>query len=705
MGTSGAVSATYGYAFAALSYTAFALYLLRRHVRLGTGAGPAARRAFMAALVASAAWGWSGLLLGYVNEHPVALVCTALDLARYGAWLSFLLLLLHPRLRAGRRSPATWLALAAGALLALALAGLALKEFSPAAYKPLAPYALFGALALPLVGLILVEQLFRNAPDESSRWSAKPLCLALVCVFAFDLYIYSEAVLSGKYDGDALSIRGVIHALAVPLLLVASRRESNWLGKLNVSRAAMFHSATTILAGVYLLCISAIGYYVRYFGGEWGPALQLGLLFVALILLSLFMLSGAMRAKLRVLVGKHFFAYRYDYRQEWLRFTATLSSTSSPQEVGGLVIRGLADMLESPAGALWSKNQDGLVLMPAAQWNMAPIAAQEPLDSGLSKFLRETGWIISIDEYRQAPERYAPLVLPEWILAAPNAWLVIPLLVGDDLIGFVLLARARAAFDVNWEVTDLLKTASRQAAGFLAQMRATEALLEARKFDAFNRMSAFVVHDLKNIVTQLSLMMKNAKRLRDNPEFQEDMLMTVENSLEKMRQLMLQLREGQTPPTGVHGVDLAPIARSMQNIAAGRGRLLEVQASDRLVARGHEARIERVLGHMVQNALDATPSSGRVWVKFERDGGRAKVEVGDTGLGMTPDFVRDRLFKPFHTTKDAGMGIGAYESYQYIRELGGQISVDSQPQQGTRVTILLPLFDAQPESDLHSLAR
>ena len=139
------------------------------------------------------------------------------------------------------------------------------------------------------------------------------------------------------------------------------------------------------------------------------------------------------------------------------------------------------------------------------------------------------------------------LALPPWLTSAPQFWLAIPLLVGDELSGFVALGPARTPVDVNWEVTDLLKTASRQAAGFLAQMLTTEALLEARKFDAFNKMSAFVVHDLKNIVAQLSLMLSNAKRLHANPEFQQDMMATVENSLEKMRQLMLQLREGDAP--------------------------------------------------------------------------------------------------------------------------------------------------------------
>jgi len=563
----------------------------------------------------------------------------------------------------------------------------------------LARLVLSSSMALPVFGLVLVEQLFRNVAADS-RWNAKPLCLGLAGIFAFDLYVYSQAVLFGRYDTDALAVRGAIHALAAPLLFVASRRQSEGIGRLQVSRTAAFHSATLLLAGGYLLFISAIGYYVRYFGGDWGRALQIALLFAALILLSILIISGSMRARLRVFVGKHFFSYRYDYREEWLRFTAMLSAKSAPQEVGALVVRGMADMLESPSGCLWSKSPDDEEFVQSAEWNLPRSDDKEPAGSPFSRFLQEQGWIIDLEEYRAAPDRYEQLVLPSWLLANPQYWLVVPLLTADELIGFVVLGKARTAVEVNWEVRDLLKTASRQAAGFLAQMKATEALLEARKFDAFNKMSAFVVHDLKNIVTQLSLMMKNAKRLHDNPEFQQDMLTTVESSLDKMRQLMLQLRQGEAPASGQSGVELVPIVRRLEAVASGRGRKLEVQVVDRVATRGHEERVERVLGHVVQNALDATGPQDRVWVKLERASGQARVEVGDTGHGMTQEFIKTRLFKPFNTTKESGMGIGSYESFQYVRELGGRIDVNSRVDQGTVVTIVMPLFDAKQGSDL-----
>jgi putative PEP-CTERM system histidine kinase len=488
-----------------------------------------------------------------------------------------------------------------------------------------------------------------------------------------------------------------VHALVVPLVAISTSRSRDWKKRLVLSQRAALQSATLVSVGVYLLFMSAAGYYVRYFGGEWGRALQLALLFAALLLLGVLSLSGSMRAKFRVLIGKHFFSYRYDYREEWLRFTNTLSSQDGFSEMGKHVIKGLADMVESPAGSLWLKAPSGGFYAQSTAWNMPVSSVTEEAGSSLCRFLVDSGWIINLEEYRSAPRRYEHLEIPLWLAEVPNAWLVVPLATGNEMIGFVILATARTQIEVNWEVNDLLKTAGRQAGAFLGQMQAAEALLEVRKFDAFNRMSAFVVHDLKNIVAQLSLMLKNAERHRDNPEFQQDMLMTVEHSVERMRQLMMQLREGATPVDSPRGIDLGAVIRRIQTAKTSQGRTVEVDLVEKIVAKGHEDRVERVIGHVVQNALDATESGGKVWVKLERQGQHALVVVGDTGHGMSPEFLRERLFKPFQTTKPAGMGIGAYESFQYVHELGGKVSVDSEVNVGTRVSLLLPLFEAVAE--------
>ena len=655
--------------------------------------------ALLGAVSCSSLWGWL-TATGVMFDAPLlGLLATLADVSRYGFWFAFLLLLLM-RPQPLDRSPLGGTLAAVG--MALFVGALAVQTFmaldidlGPAGTR----LAALSSMALSVFGLVLVEQVFRNVAQDA-RWNAKPVCVALAGSFAFDLYVYSQAVIFNQVDADAYSIRGAVHALMAPLLLVSTTRRSDWISQLRMSRRAAFHSATLLISGTYLIFISGVGYYVRFFGGEWGRALQLGTVFIALIVLTILGLSGTVRAKLRVFLNKNFFPYRYDYREEWLKFTRTLCAQSTPQEMGQQVIRGLADLLESPGGGLWMKTSGAEVFRQTARLNIGPRNEPEGAGSSLCEFMTCDGRVVNLEEYRSFPERYESLHLPSWLQSIPQAWLIVPLIDGDELIGFVLLLSARTKVDVNWEVYDLLKTASRQAASFLAQMLATEALLEVRKFDAFNRMSAFVVHDLKNIVTQLSLMMKNAQRLHANPEFQQDMLMTVENSLERMRQLMAQLREGTTPQGTAFGVDLVAVVHRLESVASGRGRRLEVRSIKPVVARGHEERLERIIGHVVQNAFDATASTGTVWLRLDKLGGQARIEVGDTGHGMTHEFVRERLFKPFQTTKPTGLGIGAYESFQYVQEIGGKILVESEPDRGTQVTLLIPLFEAQTDSDL-----
>jgi len=685
---------------AALAYAIFALQLLHQ------GDLRAPREWSKLAIVAAVAFSlvWAGAeLASTLTDWPILpLLARLADQLRYAGWFAFLLVLLQ--LSRGHNESFSLAGLISVALLLGAWGPLALGLQTLGIQKLGDParLALFASMALPVFALVLLEQVFRNATQDA-RWNLKPLCLGLAGTFLFDLYLFSQAVLFNRPDDDAMSIRAAVHALMLPLLLVSSSRRSDWIAKIQLSPKAAFHSATLLIAGVYLLFISAVGYYVRYFGGEWGRALQLGLVVLALIVLMTLALSGTMRAKLRVFLGKHFFRYRYDYREQWLKFTRALSAKNSPQELGQQVVHGLADMLESPGGGLWLRVRGETTFGQTARWNMAEIADKEEQLSALCRYMTDGGKVVNLEEYRSFPRRYGQLKIPLWLQDLPQAWLVVPLLVGDELIGFVVLASARTVVEVNWEVHDLLRTAGHQAASYLAQMQATEALLEVRKFDAFNKMSAFVVHDLKNIVTQLSLMLKNAKRLGNNPEFQQDMLLTVENSLERMRQMMLQLREGATPPGTAFGVNLPEVVKRVQAVATARGRTLEVLTLEPLKARGHDERLERIIGHVVQNAFDATDVTGRVAITLMRDGGRAKVVVTDTGQGMTPEFVRDRLFKPFQTTKQAGMGIGAFESFQYVQELGGKIEVTSEVGKGTTVSLLLPLFETPKNTGIHSM--
>ncbi len=471
---------TWSFAAAGLAYTAFAAYLAR--VGYWRATEQPATRLLLAAAATSALWGWFGVADHFAQTVLFLRLGAFADILAYACWFAFMLRLLRPQ----ARDAAGWRSLV-GAAMALVAAGLLLQGLAAAGAGVLGEDSrpiLIAWVGLPVLGLVLLEQLLRSL-HEDSLWNAKPLALGLGATFAFDLYLFSQAVMFGNADVDAGSIRGFVHALMVPLLLLSTRRRRDWMSALRVSRQAAFHSVALLIAGGYLIFVSAVGYYVRYFGGDWGRALQLGLVFFALVLLAVLAVSGSIRARLRVWLGKNFFRYRYDYREEWLRFTRALSAQTSPLEMGLQVVEGLAGMVESPAGALWLRGTGHDGYRQAARWNAPACDAAEPADSPLCRFLSRSGWVVNLDEYRAAPRRYDGLTLPPWLLQMARAWLIVPLRSGDELIGFVVLDGARTPVEVNWEVNDLLKTAAQQAAGFLAQMQATEALLEARKFEAF----------------------------------------------------------------------------------------------------------------------------------------------------------------------------------------------------------------------------
>lgn len=693
--------AVWSYGLAAVAFAAFAVQLalgrkggLRATVLIGT-------------VAASALWAASTLAFELFGGAWAWFTARFFDVARVGGWFGFVLLL-SGRVGAGssasreaRIAAPAWLVVLAGALL---VANLALPRPTtvPLAAARAGDALIFAAgLGLAILGLVLVEQLYRRTP-EHGRWGIKPLVLGLGGVFVFDLFLFSEAMLFRRLDPDVWAARGFAHALVIPFAAIATARNTAWTIDLHVSRGVVLHSTALLASGIYLLAMAAAGYYVRFFGGSWGKTLQVALIFAALLLLALVVFSGQFRSRLRVFVSKNFFSYRFDYREEWLRFTRTLATRSPQLGVRELCIKALADLVESAAGVLWIREGD--VFRQVARWNLPELREIEPADGAFAGFLERTGWVVVLEECRKAPERYDSFVLPDWLGALREAWLVVPLVNGAEFIGFVVLARPRAPMKVDWEVRDLIKTAGRQVASYLAQIRATEQLLEARKFDAFNRMSAFVVHDLKNLVAQLSLLLRNSERHRNNPDFQRDVLETVEHVTQRMNAIMMQLRTGTTPVEGPKPVELGALVHRIQR-AKGTQRIA-VDAAPDGYALGHEDRLERVIGHLIQNALDATSETGKVAVRVFRDGSNVVVEVADDGVGMTSEFVRDRLFKPFQTTKPHGMGIGVYESSQYVTGLGGRLLVDSTPSLGTKVRMFLPQVEvgAAGETSLREVA-
>ena len=673
------------------AYTASVLAFGWLAVRLVAQWGPSSKPAMLLAMaVATAVASAAAVAFAALPTRPVWQIVSLLDFIRSAATIGFLLVFLGQRngakgaLRGGRG----WALLVCIGVVLL-VAQLLLGIEPPGIVDPVPagqPLGFAAELAAAVFGLVLVEQGYRRTP-EPARWQVRPLLLGLAGLLAFDVVLYSDGLLFRVLDTSLWASRGFAQAITVPLLLLTLGRSRDLSFELSMSRGVLAGTATLFVVGIYLIVLASAGFILRQFGGSWIRALESAVVFAALLFLAVVGFSGTARAKLRVLVAKHFFAYRYDYREEWLRLTNTLTAGSAARSWAAC-IKAMGDLVESSSGALWFRGADGTyrqIEQLGVPEDLELIADKDPLPA----FLRKTGWVLDISDVLQHSAKYEDLRLPPQIANLRDGWLIVPLPTAHDLAGFVVLGAPRVRIDLDWEVLDLLKTAGRQAASYLAHAQATEALLEAQKFDAFHRLSTFVVHDLKNLIAQLHLLLSNAERHRDNPDFQRDMLKTIEHVVGRMHQLTLQLRPEASAQDPARPVDVGAVAQRVKALRNGTRGGLRVEAAEGVVALAHEDLLERVISHLVQNAFDASEADSEVRLRVGLQDDGVVVEVRDHGKGMTPEFMRERLFRPFQTTKDTGLGIGAFECQQYARQVGGYIDVASAPGKGTVVRLHL----------------
>lgn len=677
------------YALASTAFFLFsALLLTKWHGRLHS-------ISLAVACLITSVWAATIALYAYL-DYPLNLFAQCLEVLRGAGWIVFLLILLDPPkqfsvtgLTQAKPYVHVILIFLSAQLFATIYNGSGFPDFSNGLIGLISNAG--GRVAMAVVGMLLVEQFFRNM-SEKGRWGIKFACLGIGGLFVFDFYLFSDAMLFRKVNMEIWAARGIVDALTVPLLAISVARNPKWSQGILVSRRILLHSATLFGTAFYLLAMAAAGYYLRFFGGSWGTVMQLAFLFGAVILLVILLFSGSVRSWMKVFISKHFYNYNYDYREEWIRFTRTLSIPGA--DLGERAIRALAELVESPAGVLYIRRDSGNC-EPATKWNMDLGGAAEPLNSGFCRLLEDRQWVIDLQDFDTQSATYEGIVIPTWLSDYARAWLVLPLILHGKLFGFVVLSKARSKIKLNWEVLDLLKIAGSQAASYLAQQESANALMVARQFESFSRMSTFMVHDLKNLVAQLSLLLSNAEKHKNNPEFQKDMVETIDHSVQKMKVLLQKLSRGASPDKNASVLLERLLRQAVESKSPYEPKpLLEIEQASLQVDANWE-RLERVIGHLIQNAIEATPKDGEVRVKLSQQGNSAVVEIIDTGSGMTEEFIREKLFSPFVSTKVAGMGIGVFETREYVQELGGKLEVHSKPAGGTSFKIVLGIRDTQ----------
>lgn len=639
---------------------------------------------------------WAGLVcvaeLGFTLSFEVMQLA---ELTRSTSWCLFLLGALEEKREKNTLYSPLFLGAAGLSLLLILIAAIfaipAFSQFIDISGVLLRDSVLVVWVALAIAGMTLIEQIFRNS-SASQRWATKFLCLGVGFIFAYDFFMYSDALLFKRISLNLWEARGIVNGMAAPLIAIAIARNPNYELDIHVSRHVVFHTATIMGAGTYLLVMAIVGYFIRFYGGTWGSFLQIVFFCGAGVLLLTLLFSDKIRAKFRVFLSKHFFSYKHDYRDEWLKFTQNLAG--GLDTVPERIIQSIIKLTDSEGGMLWEKTESGRYEL-STRWHMPEVAsAKNNSLSSLVGFLGRTQWVVDFDEYENDPDLYEGLDMPDWMLAIPNAWFIVPLMFKGECIGFILVKRSELQKTINWEDRDLLKTAGQQAASHLAQHQADQALLQSRQFEAFNRLSAYIVHDLKNILAQQSLIVANAEKHKHNPEFVEDVIATVKNSVARMTGLMAQMRSG-ARGTESKLIDLGVLLERVVASAQGRDpvpelNMMSTDDGDVHVCADAE-QLGTVFGHIIQNAQDATEKHGMVVVRIQAEDDHVLVEVEDSGIGMDAEFIRSRLFKPFDSTKGlTGMGVGAFESREYIRSLNGDISVVSEPNVGSTFSIVLP---------------
>ena len=611
----------------------------------------------------AAAAGAAGLWSASVALTPAAPlhgVAGGLEVLCLATWCAALLY--HFRRVAGRRGRVIGLIFGGCAIVATAVA-LLLSGILDAA----APVA---RLILALLVVVLAENLFRTA-DEATRWHVALPAIALGGLAAFDLALYADAALSRSFSTPLIDARAALTALAMPLLAVAALREGRWR-RPPVSRQVVFHGATLIFAGIFLLGVGALGEVLRRLDLEWGATAQARMIAAALMLLAVAATTRSLRSRLRNLLAEHFHATRYDYRTEWLRCVGTLSASADGAPAEHRAIRAIADAVDSPGGVLLRDDGGGAGLRWAGSWNMP--AEHLMLSADLPLFAGDTARVLDPADTTTAELRgaYGPL------------WLAVPLPHDGGLAGAVFLAPPRAPFRLDREALELLRTLAHEVAMFLAERRAAERLVDERRVQDYAKRFAFVAHDVKTVSSQLSLLLANAE------EHIADMLVTVRSAAGRINSLIARLGQpGDVPASGREEV-VAPLDR-LRQLAAGKPYPVRLEADTPApLAAIAPSRFDTALGHLMNNAAEASPPGEPVHVRVAREGERVVVEVTDHGPGMAPEFIRDELFRPLSTSKRGGSGIGAWQARELLREAGGDLAVCSRLGAGTTMRVLLP---------------
>ncbi len=597
---------------------------------------------------------------------------------------------------------ARWPSRALAALALLFPAGLALLPYrtffrEPWTYGMALPlgwagdFFYFGIIFYCIFALANLEATFKAASQEA-RAEIKFEVIGFGAILLMLIFYYSQGLLYHIINMDLVPARSGVFILSA-LLILYSRVFHGKSVRIRVSRYILYRSVSALVVGGYLVSLGLIGAGIRYFGISYGKGAEVFAIFAAGVFTAFLLLSKRFRMEVKVFVSKNFFANKHDYRAVWLNFTGWLAKCRTIEQVENAALSILIEIFYLRGAALYYYSPERDVYVFSAARKMSAPKEVRISRELVSYFLDKKRVLDPSDgEYSLSDEEDA-------FFKQAGRCLAVPLAANGDLEGFILLGREPGGQKLIYEDFDLMRNLAKQSSLALRMFKLSEELAQTREMAAVTRMTSFVVHDLKNMASSLSLLLENSKYHISDPEFQEDMVLTMQKALSKMLDLIRRLK---TVPgelvLNAEPTDLRELAReAVAEIPGAKGRAVLSGNGIDAMSMADREELKKVVINLLFNSIEASAKEGSVYVEAGSAGKEVFIRARDNGCGMSEEFIRTELFRPFRTTKEKGLGIGLFQCKQIVEAHGGHIEVESEEGKGSVFTVYLPALNGRGE--------
>ncbi|MSN27238.1 MAG: PEP-CTERM system histidine kinase PrsK [Geobacter sp.] len=553
-----------------------------------------------------------------------------------------------------------------------------------------------GLMVWLVFSLVNFEKTFANA-SPSSQVQMKFDIIGIGTMLSVQIFYFSQALLYRTINMGYLPVRSFMYLVAATMMFYSMYRRRGEV-RIQVSRQAAFKSVVLVAVGIYLLLISLLGEGMQHFGVSFPRTVTISFIFLSGIALLILILSGRVRREVKVALHKNFYQHKHDYRTQWLSFTKQLSTSRTSDELLMRILEVYCEIFGIDGAALFLYEASCGEYSVTSSFRMGPFSSGVARENSLVSFMEKNDWVICVKDEN-------PEIMPENrnFFIDNDISFIVPLFDGTHLEGFIVLGRAIKEDETYiYEDYDLMKTIARQASLAILHQNLSEQISQSREIEAIGNVTAFVAHDLKNQVSNLSLIVENAARHIQNPEFQQDMLQSLGNTVGRMQKLIGRLKNlGEKQFYNPQMVNLLDLVESTAASITGYKIIVSGVA---VMVRVEEDQIKNVVMNLLINAIEASDSLDPVVIEVGCSSS-PYIRVTDWGCGMTSRYIRNELFKPFRTSKSHGLGIGLYQCRKIVEAHNGRIEVASVAGRGTVFTVWFSNPDRNESEPLSEFAQ